>query len=126
MKYEGSYNPFDEDFNWFLFLEQPVDDISLKALTEAEKLASNWVTCACGQLCKALPRGTTNSIDEPKDPELSKLGYKFYDAIEAAKYCKKTGSSGSLRLRLDNAKEILIQIEKRTTQLLNELQPNQP
>lgn len=124
MKYEGSHNPFDENFNWFLFLDQPVEDISLYALTKAEMLASNWVTCACGQLCKALPRGTHNSTDEPKDPELSKLGYKFYNAIEAAKYCKKTGSSDSLRLRLDNAKKILIQIEQRTNQLLNAIQPN--
>jgi hypothetical protein len=121
MKNKRSHDPTKKDFNWFLFLAQPVDDISLKALTEAEKLASNWVTCACGQLCKALPRGTHNSTDEPKDPELSKLGYKFYNAIEAAKYCKKTGSSSILRLRLDNAKEILIQIEQRTNELMQNL-----
>ncbi len=121
MKHEGSSNPFSENFNWFLFLEKHPKDINLKEMEQAEKLASKWVTCACGQLCKALPRGTSNSFNEPKDPELSRLGYKFYNAIESAKFCKKTKEPDSLCARLANAKEILIQIEQRTNQLLQNL-----
>jgi hypothetical protein len=121
MKYKGSCSPFDKDFNWFLFFEQSAEEISLEVLTEAEKLASNWVSCACGQLCKALPRGTSNSFSEPKDAELSKLGYKFHNAIESARYCKKIKKSDSLGLRLADAKETIIQIEQRTNQLLQNL-----
>jgi hypothetical protein len=117
-KYEGSCDPFDKDFNWFLFFEQPVEDISYDALVKAENLASNWVTCACGQLCKALPRGTSNNPDEPKDPKLSELGYKFYDEIEKARDCKKLNAPALVKVYLANAEEILIQIEQRTTELL--------
>jgi hypothetical protein len=121
MKRKGSHDPSDKEFNWFLFLAQPAEDISLQALNKAELLASNWVTCACGQLCQALPRGTPNNPSEPKDPELSKLGYRFHDEIEAARYCKKRNEQESLYLHLVKAKETIIQIEKRTNQLLQNL-----
>jgi hypothetical protein len=125
-KHIGSANPFDKDFNWFLFFEQPVEDISYYALVEAKKLASNWVTCACGQLCKTLPRGTVNSPDEPKDEELSELGYRFHNEIEEAWYRMEYRSAlVSRKVYLANAKDILVQIEQRTNQLLNAIQPNQ-
>jgi len=121
MKHKGSHDPSDKEFNWFLFLDQPAENISLQALNKAELLASSWVTCACGQLCKALPRGTSNSFSEPKDQELSELGYKFHDEIEAARYCKKRNEPEMLCFYLAKAKETIIQIEQRTNQLLQNL-----
>jgi hypothetical protein len=121
MKYKGSCNPFDKDFNWFLFFEQSAKEISLEVLTEAEKLASNWVSCACGQLCKALPRGVYDNPNEPKDPELSELGYNFHGEIEDARYFEKANDPEAVEYHLAKAKEILIKIEQRTTELLQNL-----
>jgi hypothetical protein len=121
MKHEGSSNPFSENFNWFLFLEKHPKDINLKEMEQAERLASSWVTCACGQLCKALPKKYGGKIQEPEDSELSDLGMEFHQKITWAKDYRENGFTAESADRLDKAKEILIKIEQRTTELLQNL-----
>ena len=46
--------------------------------------AGNWPTCACGQLCKALPKEV---FGEPEDQKLQTLGMKFYGQVERQEWC---------------------------------------
>lgn len=75
---------------------------------QEEKLAeaaSDWPSCACGQLCSALPR---NSEGAPKDLELYALGLDFNDAIGDGDY--------------SYALTVFKTIERRSTRLLSELE----
>jgi hypothetical protein len=105
-------DPFHPDFDWFAFLAQDVNELSLDILDEANHLADNWVTCACGQLCQALPKEFGN---QPADPELADLGMQFARKINDMIHdiCNETR---------DEAVLILNAIEARTTKLLQELQ----
>ena len=121
-KHIGSADPFADDFNWFKFLALPVEEITEEALLEASGLSGEWVTCACGQLCKKLPRHVNNA---PIDETLYRLGLIFVSKISEAYNIKALGwGEGRIKNHLKEAKEILIQIEQRTNQLLNELQSN--
>lgn len=63
-------------FDWNAFLNRK--EITDEAWRSAEKLASDWVTCACGNQCDVIPR----SVDgEPFDITLSSYGMEFYYAI---------------------------------------------
>lgn len=66
--------------------------------------ASEWPTCACGQLCKALPR---NKDKSPISDGLRFLGTSFYDNIHLRQW--------------DVAKEIMDRIEEETIKQLKEL-----
>lgn len=62
-------------FNWYKALnEKEIDWEDLK------NMASNWVTCACGNQCDVIPRDFKG---EPEDSVLSALGGHrgFYGAI---------------------------------------------
>ena len=94
-------------FNWFTELDkaintEPTDD----KFFDLERRAFSWVTCACGQLCKKLPRrkGTRGA---PEDPDLYANGTTFSQAILGKHWVY--------------AKIVLERIEKRTIKLLNEL-----
>ncbi len=121
-------NPFDEDFDWFDFLAQEIEEISLDKLTEAEFKAGEWVACACGQLCKDLPRFNDKS---PRDNELANLGVAFSRWMEKL-LCsyEQYQKDGNLLLRKKEKAEfskikkfiieILKDIEKRTNLLLSQ------
>lgn len=40
--------------------------------------AGDWVTCACGNQCDAIPRDSTG---KPIDRTLMELGYRFYQEV---------------------------------------------
>ena len=105
-------DPFHADFDWFAFLEQDISVIPEYILKEASDLADNWVTCACGQLCRNLPRGLGK---KPKDKKLSDLGMQFSRIL----YEINLEPSNEAR---KEAIEILKAIETRTTTLLKKLQ----
>ena len=88
--------------------------IKIKALSASSTkcLADNWVTCACGQLCRNLPRGLGK---KPKDKKLSDLGMQFSRIL----YEINLEPSNEAR---KEAIEILKAIETRTTTLLKKLQ----
>jgi hypothetical protein len=108
-----SADPFDDNFCWFLFLEQPDNEITEDQIEEAYEKSAQWVTCACGQLCKEIPR---NECNRPLDADLQLLGVSFMDKLKIAK--NVFYRQHSFKEYLDEAKDILIKIEQRTTELL--------
>lgn len=95
------YKPFD----WNEFLNK--ENITEEEWDNSTKLAQDWVTCACGNQCDIIPR---NDDGDPKDWELTTLGYAFFKHIESR--------------RIDDAKQILKAIEKRSAYLIDELNKN--
>lgn len=71
---------YDESFNWLAVLK----DLAAGApLSRGEHLdlfvlAREWPTCACGQLCKQLPR---DDAGRPLDHKLDRLGSRFFNAV---------------------------------------------
>ena len=99
-------DPFSEEFNWLAFLEQAcAPDAERVVPSERYRvgcLARSWPTCACGQLCKSLPRDAHGA---PHDRELLRLGTKFHVLIYNRDW--------------KSALELFHQIEERTAHLLN-------
>ena len=93
------------EFNWFTELDRAIkkkpSDERCMYLSDR---AGDWPTCACGQLCKALPR---RQGGEPEDLQLFKAGCEFAYCIDDNNWRK--------------AIKVLNQIEKRTIELLKEL-----
>ena len=91
-------------FNWITFLKRAIKKKPINRDCDLAKRKSGWwTTCACGNLCKKLPRF---SDGEPQDGQLSKMGMSFYRAICLHDW--------------DLALSILYRIEKRTAKLLKE------
>jgi hypothetical protein len=111
---EDKVDPYHVDFDWFAFLNQDIESVSEDYFDEAKSLADNWVTCACGQLCKVLPRGNRNS---PADDKLYDLGMDFARDINNLKDTRQNKD----RLK---ALETLNKIEARTTLLLEQMKIN--
>jgi len=89
-------------FNWLTFLKGAIKkEPSGKMHTKAMLMAREWPTCACGQLCKRLPR---TNIGSPQDDLLFTLGSVFSVDVESRKW---RGALKAFRA-----------IEKRTAQLL--------
>lgn len=63
-------------FDWFKFLAQT--KISDDEWDDADGLASKWPTCACGNLCKMIPR---TWLGCPIDDQLEDLGNYFANAV---------------------------------------------
>lgn len=94
--------PFD--WNAFLAANEHTDH----EWWRAEDLASQWVTCACGNQCDKIQRSNEGfTAGAPIDVELAKLGMEFYSMI--------------LHADIKNAKSILHQIEQRSAELLEEM-----
>lgn len=92
------------EFNWITFLERAIKKQPSKREHDRIKLKSeNWPTCACGQLCKSLPR---ENDGEPIDIELSDLGLRFSHDVKWGSWSK--------------ALRIFHRIENRTAKLLKE------
>ena len=68
------------------------------------KLASDWVTCACGNQCAIIPRSGSGY---PTDFELKVKGCLFRVAIKAGNYIL--------------ARKVLVSIEKRSAILIKEI-----
>lgn len=114
-------------WNWFKKLEEAI--VEQKKIQEnknsrdwwdvpnhksLENRANSWPTCACGQLCKVLPKIKdlknnarllmVNDAESPADTKARNLGYKFTDHILCANY--------------KAALKTMYKIEARTTELL--------
>lgn len=71
-----------DNFNWLTALEAAIDlgdRVSDSQHAELSEMANNWPTCACGELCKSLPRH--EGSDGPKDLLLYALGRGFADEV---------------------------------------------
>lgn len=108
--------PFD--WNRFLAKKKFTDD----ELMEADELAGNWVTCACGNQCSIIPRvkGHYKSAGEPKDYQLYELGLDFSHAVsDMAQYYG--GDTGGFEEARDEAIQTLAVIEKRSAVLIAQI-----
>lgn len=94
-----------EGFNWLTILADLGNGawMSEDKMGELQDMAQRWPTCACGQLCRQLPRMEDGC---PKDSKLRGLGGSFADKVNRRQWCK--------------ALDIFQQIEARTTELLEE------
>ena len=105
-------------FDWNAFLAK--DKFTEAEMINALNLAGEWVTCACGNLCAALPR---NPNGEPLDYELADLGNKFYEALCSMEaHYSWIDTEGTIKWR-DKARGILAAIEDRSAILLKPLVP---
>lgn len=95
-----------EGFDWFKVLAKAKEDSSSVTPILWHNMsiyAQGWTTCACGQLCVALPR---NSEGCPLDSILRDLGLLFNEQIKSKTWCA--------------AFDTLEKIECRTNTLLQE------
>lgn len=100
-----SLDPNDEAFNWLTALQYLADGGEALEwdLNYLEVGAGHWPTCACGQLCKALPRRQGGG---PLDRTLFLRGVGFSSAVGSGRWSR--------------ALELFQQIEQRTEELLYE------
>lgn len=95
----------EEPFDWNQWLEDAMQGKhSFADWEEANELAEDWVTCACGNQCKLIPR---TSAGEPLDDMLIRLGVQFSSHIRNLEYVK--------------AKKTLAAIERRSAQILTKM-----
>jgi len=92
-----------EPFDWRKALENP-PEIDTPEHDELISLSEKWVTCACGNLCDAIPRDEDGT---PNDLILKNLGVNFDHCVENCEW--------------EIAKEILKLIEKRSSEILKEM-----
>ena len=105
-------------FDWNAFLAR--DEFDEDSLNEANQLADRWITCACGNLCDALPR---RDDGEPLDADLADLGWEFHSTIISMDaHHSEDNLEGTLKWR-DTARGILALIEARGVVLLKPLVP---
>ena len=105
----GRLKPFNpNNWDWYSFL-RTIKNTKEKYFEEASDKAGSWVTCACGQLCSALPKDGTS--ERPSDYMLYRLGETFSIDIDNKDWYK--------------AKQTLDKIESRSTLLLNLLQSSE-
>lgn len=88
--------------NWNVFLSKRKRDITAAQWKRATLAAWDWPTCACGALCKKLPRERNG---RPKDHTLGCLGEAFAEDIEVSE--------------LVEARKTFAAIERRTAYLLS-------
>jgi hypothetical protein len=100
-------------FDWAEFLNRESETITEDEWIHAQRRAQSWPTCACGNLCDAIPRwmGSEDELGgshgEPKDRNLSNLGYGFFSAV--------------FDHDIPSACSIFAQIEARSTEILKEM-----
>jgi len=121
----SEYDP-NYTYNW----PQIIKDLehnryTRKQCVEVEEAANNWVTCACGTLCEALPRDLGSGT--PKDAELENLGLLFAEIIHdlCSRSCLHTEGVGSKREvgeAAERARSCLRDIELRSAVLLEEME----
>ena len=105
----------DPTFDWFDYFKSPNFDPDY--LTDLTTRAEHWTTCACGQLCKELPRDHKN---QPTDQDLYHKGLLFYTLIRDMRDVV-LDSGGEPYHILANARDTLLAIESRTALLLSQL-----
>ncbi len=92
-----------KQFNWLTFLKAAIkkepSEAQWKMVWEKSK---QWPTCACGQLCREVPR---NVLGSPEDRTLHELGLNFGEDVYWRNW--------------PVALETFNKIEKRTAELLN-------
>lgn len=102
----------EKPFDWNLFLN--MKSHYYEELKEARILAKGWVTCACGNQCSIIQR---NHNGRPYDFTLRELGYDFTKAINQMEF----PDSYFYKQGKEQAKQILVLIEKRSAELIADI-----
>ena len=84
-----------KNWDWYAYLDAS-DEVKESYSVEALDLASSWVTCACGQLCDALPKSFNQ---RPADDHLRYLGEVFMDSIESRAYISAKATLDNIEIR---------------------------
>lgn len=100
-------------FDWNEFLSK--ESFTSVELTNANILASNWATCACGNKCKIIPRLEGGA---PIDRKLNILGRTFHYYISNMFHANEINE----HMSKNAAKEILKEIEIRSIEIINEIE----
>ncbi len=103
-------------FNWNRFLR--LKRYTTKSLKAAEDLSGDWVTCACGNQCKDIPRGV---MGVPLDDTLSNLGTVFCGDITEMGCAHLYDDKQGFKKARSDAKKTLEKIEKRSAFLIRTL-----
>ena len=101
--------------DWYKILHQDKKDFTKKDLKKLQDTAAEWEFCACGNLCKLIPRKEGGA---PKDKILMKAGVKFSFALTTA--WLNYGSSNWFESILE-AREFHSKIEKRAGVILRKM-----
>lgn len=85
-------------FNWLTTLNRLVKNpkISEKRLSRLRNRAARWPTCACGQLCKKLPR---NAIGSPVDFSTKDMGINFFFFVNDRQWPKALSTFHAIERR---------------------------
>lgn len=116
-----------EPLDWNLELSKT--EFTVAEIQELSKLAGNWVTCACGNLCEVIPR---TEDGKPKDDQLRLLGTEFYGLVlEQEGHIREQQNIEDIRndnkkylaslYLLHEAGKILARIEKRASEILDQM-----
>lgn len=92
----------EKPFDWNKFLNK--ENITDEEWEHAAGLSSDWITCACGNLCDIIPRNVAGC---PEDDILYTLGIDFDNSIDFK--------------QITRAKKTLHKIEERSAFLIKEL-----
>jgi len=106
--------------DWNKILETPYEQAIQQLIVwkEYEGKAGSWVTCACGNQCNIIPR---DNGGEPEDGKLTELGFDFYGCIKQTRRALEYKDQISYEAAIKKAKGILLNIEKRSTELIAEI-----
>ena len=104
---------------WIYDWPQIIRDLEANAYTESGKrdvlkASESWVTCACGNLCKDIPRGGGGV---PLDDDLSNEGIDFSNNIR--KLCR-SATAHEREIYAVSARCCLFRIELRAAEILKE------
>jgi hypothetical protein len=95
----------NKPYDWNDFLDRAIrGEVKGWESVKSSDLSERWVTCACGNLCDRIPRREDGA---PEDFLLRKLGCEFANDITWSRW--------------EIAKERLIDIELRSSEILREM-----
>ena len=123
-------DPRNPDFNWldalnYLCTKRGIERTSRYEFDELLNGAAGWPTCACGQLCKALPKRAGGA---PADMELYHYGCNFVTAVNFADLSHGHNDRDritNVQRYMRDARQVFHSIEKRSSELLAQLEPKQ-
>ena len=105
----------EKPIDWYKELKEVKPDTN--RLCDLSAMADNWITCACGNACKVIPRNFKEN-DRPDDPELANLGIDFAHYLTLMDQEDEEKEFEQYRAA---AIKVLDQIEARSATLVNEI-----
>lgn len=104
--------------DWRKALDIPYNKADIHIFDDLYSAAADWEICACGNLCKSLPREPNG---QPKDKKLAYLGSSFSCHVEDMLSAYDSNEPKSYELHRQEALDIHNKIELRAIEVLKEL-----